>query len=140
MCIRPDIVYVVSKAVATEYMELSQREIPKVGLAKALYSKDMKLMYWGDSSAYQQYCHDKQANAKTDDERKHWEMVADFGLRVCCSPLSSVEVEGEMMHRDEAALDLDDDERTRLVIGAADLPKHHPGQTNIPSRVKRSRT
>jgi hypothetical protein len=133
---RPDIVYVVSEAVATEYMELSQREIPRNAVTDALFSKDTKMLYWGDSVAYQDYCKDKQENALTPEERKHWEMVADFGLRACCSPMSSVEVDGELMHRNEAALALDDDERTRLVIGAADTPKHQHGQANIPSRVK----
>jgi len=136
VCMRPDIVYVVSEAVATEYMELSQRELPRTALTDAVFAKDTKLLYWGDSAAYQDYCKDKQENAASKEERKHWEMVADFGLRACCSPMSSVEVDGELMHRHEAALKLDDDERTRIVIGADETLKHEHGQANVPSRVK----
>ncbi len=116
MCIRPDIIYVVSQAVYDEAINLLETYGPL-------------------SNGYHNYCEDQIKSSTTEEVRHHWEMVDDFGLRACCSPLSSIEVNGVITHRDDTAKNMCDDQRTRLVIGDPDTPPHIDGQANIPYKT-----
>jgi len=116
MCLRPDIVYVVSMAVYDSYLALLEEHL------------------YPDSVGYHEGC-DEQVEAADqagDAERlRHWRLVKDFATRYGCSPLSAIEVDGEIYHQIELPHPVPDANLIRVVIGDPRNPPHEHQQPKI---------
>jgi hypothetical protein len=118
MCLRPDIVYVVSRAVYATYLMLEHQGLH------------------GHSVGFYTHCEAAEADAvaQGDESRAEiWRQVLDFGTRHCCSPLSAVELAGEPAGATlyESPMTVAAGDRVRVHIGNPRNPPHVPGQQAV---------
>ena len=116
MCLRPDIVYIISSAVYDSYLALLE---------------DFK---FPDSVGYHDAC-DKliETAAQSDDagELRHWQLVKDFATRYGCSPLSAIEVDGHIYRQIELPEPIPNASLIQVVIGDPCNPPHEHHQPKI---------
>ncbi len=114
MCLRPDIVYVVPRAVYATYYLLEQQG------------------FHGSTNGFHTHCEKALRLARASGDTALvtlWEQVLDFGTRHGCSPLSAVEIEGTEVY--ESPMPVAAEHRLRLYIGNPANPPHEPGQSAI---------
>lgn len=118
MCLRPDIVYVVRRAVYATYLMLEESG------------------FHGHSVGFYNRCEEAEAAAAAENDGPRaqiWREVQDFGIRHCCSPLSAVEVGGQQVYA--SPMPTGSAPVIRLYIGNPRNPAHCPGQAGITAEV-----
>lgn len=116
MCIRPDIVYVVSEDVMHGFLDLLDEG------------------YFEGSRSFFNACTARAADESRKGQwaqARMWRTVRDFGARVFCSPLSAIEVNGTLLRQLEPPCNVREDDLIRLYIGDPRTPAHVPGQGAI---------
>ncbi len=124
MCLRPDIIYVVTQPVWDDFVAL----------------RDIWL--WPDSGGFFDACeaHCARAREASDqDAERHWLMVQELAVRYGCSPLSGVEIDGKSFWEDpKPGFRPEHYTLIRLVIGDPDNPPHEHGQWNIVPEMRQT--
>lgn len=113
MCLRPDIVYVISGPVFRSYCALlDEGHIPCTrGFHRECEENEQTARRAGDTN---QVC--------------HWQMVCEFALRYGCNGLAALEIDGQLRRECEIPSDIPDSALTRVVIRA-------PRKVPLPSQA-----
>ncbi len=119
MCLRPDIVYVITQPIHDDWKAF----IEKTGLH-------------GDTVGFNNHWTAliKAAEEGNEQQAAHWRLVQDFGKRMACSPLSGIEIDGKIEREfviEENHWSLEPENIIKIYIGNPLNPPHVPDQPAI---------